>query len=157
MTTRNSKLLTAILARTCRPPSFARTRFTSTVRMRPISKEIPTLLLLLYAERNVNASSCVWQSAAQVKWVSCTAATFTPRFESSPSKREHLLGSLSTLIFKVARFRVIKPTYLTQCWLLSGNPRGEDANVVPQRASAEFSGNSAISGKSSRNHNFMAL
>ena len=36
----------------------------------------------------------------------------------------HLFGSLSPLTFKVARFRDIKPTYLTHCRLWSGSRRG---------------------------------
>ena len=64
------------------------------------------------------------QSAPQVKWVSCTAATSTPRVFSSPSKRVHLPGSLNPLTFKVARFRVINPTYLTPWRLWAGNPSG---------------------------------
>ena len=57
-----------------------------------------------------------------MKWVSCTAATSTLRFERSPSKQARLLGSLSPLVFNMARFRAIKPTYFTHWRLRHGNP-----------------------------------
>ena len=105
-----------------RSPSPAITTFTSASRLRPNSKETPAPLRLLYAEKMIKSFSSTRQSTSQMKWVSCTAATFTLRFESSPSKREHLLGSLSLLAFNVARFRDIKPTYLTHCQLRAGSP-----------------------------------
>ena len=67
---------------------------------------------------------------------------------SSPSKRTHLLESLSPLTFKLAKFRVI----LTHLLSVDDGPEilgGEDANGLFQGAGAEFSGNSAISGHSS--------
>ena len=104
-------------------PLSAKTRLTSALRLHPTSKKSPTQLRLPYAERTTKSSSSTRKSAGQVKWVSCTAGRSTPSFESSPSKCEHLLGSLSPLTFKVARFRDIKPTYLTHCQQRSGNPR----------------------------------
>ena len=61
-------------------------------------------------------------STSEVNLLHCKTSTL--RFKSSPSKCTHLLGSLSLLTFKEARFRAIKPTYLTHCWLLHRNPCG---------------------------------
>ena len=78
-----------------------------------------------------------------MKWVSYSAGTCTLRFESSVSKRPHSPRSVSPFGFKVARFRAIKPTYLTHCRLRRENPR--EWGRMPQGSSDEFSCNSAVS------------
>ena len=118
------KLFTATSATTNRLPSPAKATSTSASRLRPTSKETPALVRLPYAEKTLKSLSSARQSALQVKWVSCTAATSTPRFLSSASKRVHLLESLSPLTFKLARFKAINPTYPTQCRLRAGNSSG---------------------------------
>ena len=129
------------------PRSSAKTIFTSALWLYPTSKETPMLLWLLYAERMTKSFSSIRQSVVQVKCVSWTEATCTLRFESSLSRCAHLLGSLSPLAFKVARFRAIKPTYLTHCRLWTWNhwEWGSQQCVTE----SQFSGYSGISGQSS--------
>ena len=79
------------------PPSSAKIRLTIALRLCPTSRETTVLPWLLKAEKTSKLASSTWQSSAQVKWVSCTAATFTQRCESSPCKRAHLLESPSPL------------------------------------------------------------
>ena len=140
--TRNSKLLTATSATTNRLSSSARTRFTSVLRLR--TKRLQHCCSCRVLKGRHKSSSSTWQSAAQVEWVSCAAVTFTLRFESSPIKRAHLLGSFNSLAFNVARFRAIKTTYLTVNYgtEIFG---GEDADGMSQWAGAELSCDSAIS------------
>ena len=76
-------------------------------RLRPTSKETPALQRLTYAEKTTKSFSSTRESAVQMKWVSCIVTTIAQRFDSSPNKRAHLLGSLSLFIFTLARFRVI--------------------------------------------------
>ena len=118
------KLLTATSATTNLPPSPAKTRLTIALRLRSTIREILALQRLPNAEKAPKFSLSTWQSSSQVKCVCCTVATSTQRFESSPNKQAHFLGSLSPLEFKVARFRDIKPTYLADCRLWSGSRRG---------------------------------
>ena len=107
VTTRNSKLLTATSATANQLPSPAKTRLTFASRLRLISRETPALQQLSYAEKTTKSFSSTRESAVQMKWVSCITTSSAQRFESSPSKRAHLLGSLSPLIFTLARFKVI--------------------------------------------------
>ena len=122
-TIRNSKLLTATSATTSRPLSSAKTRLTITLRLHPTNRESQTLQRLSNTERTTKSSSSTRQSFVQVKWVSCTAATSILRFESSPSKLSHLLGSFGLLMFKLATFRIILTHLPIQCRRWSGNPR----------------------------------
>ena len=67
------------------------------------------------AERTMKSSASNRAPAEQMNGVYCTAATYTLRFWSSPSKRTHLLGFLSPLTFKLARFKGILTNLLAQC------------------------------------------
>ena len=96
--------------------SSGKTRLTITLRLRTTSKETSTLQQLLKAERTTKSSSNIRKSSAQMKWVSCTAATIIQRVISSISKCTHLLwsswqGSEMSFIYLP-----------TQCQWWSGNP-----------------------------------
>ena len=57
-----------------------------------------------------------------MKCVSCIAATSTLKFIGSASNRANLVETLSSLRFNVARFKFVRPTYLTQFRLRARNP-----------------------------------
>ena len=84
----------------------------------------------------------------QMKWVSCTAVTSILRVLSSASKRAHLLESLSPLTFNVARFKSIRPTYLTHYRLRTGHPPEWGCRRLEEGAGTEFIGNSSVPGNS---------
>ena len=142
------KLFTATSTTTSRPPSPAKTTSTSASRLRPTSKETPALVPLPYAEKTLKSLSSTRQSAPQVKWVSCTAATSTPRFLSSPSKRAHLLESLNPLTFKLQGLESSVPLTLLSVDYGPEILRGEDADGLTQGTGAELSANSVVPGNS---------
>ena len=113
----------ATSATTSRPPSSARTRFTLALRLRLINKKTPNAATAVECWKDdiVITQHPTVRSASEVSLLHCSNNHTEVR--ESPSKRAHLLGSLSPLVFKVARFRAIKSTYLTHCRLGHGNPR----------------------------------
>ena len=82
-----------------------------------------------------------------MKWVSCTAATFTWGSRDQQASAHTYLDPSVPLIFKVARFRAIKPTYLLTVNYGPEIFRGEDTDSVSQRAGAELSIYAAIPGQ----------
>ena len=105
-----------------------------------------------YAEKTLKSLSSNRQSAPQVKWVSCTAATSNPRFLSSSSKRVYLLESLSPLTFKVANLEPSIPLTLLTVDYGPEILRGKDADGLTQGTGAKLSVNSVIPGNSANIH-----